>query len=157
MALSIYCGTDLISIVRITGAVERLGQPFLDKIWTASEQEDCRCRQTAAGTPGSGSQAGLAPYWASLAARFAAKEAAAKALGTGVGRAGIRWLDLVVIRQPDAAPVIQLQGAALAAFKRLGGQSIALSMTHDAGLAQAVCVILADAGTAEVQDTRHEP
>jgi holo-[acyl-carrier protein] synthase len=156
MASSVYCGTDLIEIARISAAVERLGQPFLDKIWTASEQADC-LKPTAAGSPNTGGKAGQAQYWASLAARFAAKEAAAKALGTGVGRAGVRWLDLVVTRKPDAAPVIRLHGAALAVFQRLGGRSIALSMTHDAGLAQAVCIILADDAVPADQDACHEP
>jgi holo-[acyl-carrier protein] synthase len=157
MASSVYCGTDLIEIARISAAVERLGQPFLDKIWTASEQEDCLHRLSSARSPKPGSTAGQTQYWASLAARFAAKEAAAKALGTGVGRAGVRWLDLVVTREPDAAPVMQLHGAALAVFQRLGGRSIALSMTHDAGLAQAVCVILADDAAPAPQEACHEP
>jgi holo-[acyl-carrier protein] synthase len=144
MTPAILCGTDLIAITRITEAVRRLGQPFLDRIWTAEEQDECL--PASCGTdPASRLKGKESPlYWESLAARFAAKEAASKALGTGIGREGVRWTNLVVRRPRGAAPSIKLNGAALDVFRRLGGQSIAISLAHDAGLAQAFCVILAD-------------
>jgi holo-[acyl-carrier protein] synthase len=137
MPLSIRCGTDLIAVRRVAQAVGRLGQPFLDRIWTTSEQAESL-------PDGLRTDAG----WASLAARFAAKEAVVKALGTGIGSSGIHWTDVVVSRPSGLAPSIQLQGAACDCFRSLGGQSIAVSLAHDAGLAQAFCVILLDPETA---------
>ncbi len=142
MTPAILCGTDLVAIARITQAVRRLGQPFLDRIWTAREQEECL--PASCGTdPESRRKGQESPlFWESLAARFAAKEAASKALGTGIGRDGVHWIDLEVCRPRGSAPSIRLSGGALAVFQRLGGQSIALSLAHDAGLAQAFCVIV---------------
>lgn len=79
---------------------------------------------------------------ASLAARFAGKEAIAKALGTGIGPRGIAWTDLEILREPSGAPVVRLHGAARDLYVELGGQSLALSLTHDQNLAQAFCVML---------------
>ncbi len=131
MAFAVRCGTDLIAVARVAQAAERLGQPFLDRIFTAAEQADCfpDGRYTAVG-------------WTSLAARFAAKEAAAKALGTGIGPRGVRWTDIAVVKPNGATPQIELAGAARAVFEESGGSSISLSLAHDAGLAQAFCVIL---------------
>jgi holo-[acyl-carrier protein] synthase len=146
MALSLRCGTDLIEVKRIGQAVLRLGQPFLDRIWTPGEQADSLSH-------GHRTEAG----WASLAARFAAKEAVVKALGTGIGSSGVHWTDVVVSRPAGFAPDIRLCGAALDAYRLLGGVSIAVSLSHDAGLAQAFCVILLDqdrpAGQGEIDFT----
>jgi holo-[acyl-carrier protein] synthase len=136
VALSVLCGTDLISIRRIIQAAERLGPPFLNRIWTATEQSECQ--------PDDG-PAGRSPaYWASLAARFAGKEAVAKALGTGIWRDGVNWTDIVISRTQESAPSVRLAGKALAVYRSLGGTSIAISLAHDADLATAFCVILAD-------------
>ena len=131
MPLSVRCGTDLIKINRISMAVQRHGQPFLDRIWTRQEQADCLPdgHLTAAGA-------------ASLAARFAAKEAVAKALGTGIGQAGIRWTDLSVHRSSSGEPAVLLAHAALDAFRNLGGRSISISLSHENDLAMAFCVLL---------------
>jgi holo-[acyl-carrier protein] synthase len=137
VALSILCGTDLISIKRVAQAVERLGQPFLNRIWTAAERAECEPEDDMAGKSSA--------YWASLAARFAAKEAVAKALGTGIWRSGVNWTDIIITRPREAAPTVRLAGEALAVYNRLGGTSIAISLAHDADLATAVCVILANA------------
>jgi holo-[acyl-carrier protein] synthase len=134
MALSIRCGTDLIEICRIEKAVCRLGRSFLDRIWTAAEQDESL-------PDGRRCEAG----WASLAARFAAKEAVVKALGTGFS-GGVRWTDVVISRPAGLAPDIKLCGAALSIYQQIGGRSIAVSLSHDAGLAQAFCVILLDPG-----------
>ncbi len=133
MPLSVRCGADLIAIERISHAVERLGQPFLDRIWTSEEQSDCladgRCTAAAA---------------ASLAARFAAKEAAAKALGTGIGRSGVAWTDIFVKRLKGGEPAICLAGAALRIYGQIGGRSISISLTHEREMAMAFCVLLHD-------------
>lgn len=136
MPLSIRCGTDLIAVNRIEKAVKKLGQPFLDRIWTREEQAACMPdgRWIAASA-------------ASLAARFAAKEAAAKALGTGIGRSGIRWIDLAVQKEPSGRPWIKLGPPARTIYDQLGGQSISISLSHEHDSALAFCVLLHENGT----------
>lgn len=156
--MQVKCGTDLIRIERVAQAVKRQGKPFLDRIWTADEQADCLSanRRSAASDgllPASLNDASSA----SLAARFAAKEAVAKALGTGIGPLGVSWTDIVIIRlgghdraaNPDGdhpamrqAPQILLKGAAQRRFQKMGGQSISISLAHDGGIAMAYCVLL---------------
>lgn len=75
----------------------------------------------------------------SLAARFAAKEALAKALGAPVG---LRWTDVTVRREPGGAPHLLISGTVAAAVERLGVRRLLLSLSHDAGIASAV--VLAD-------------
>ncbi len=139
----IRCGTDMVAISRINRAITRSGQAFLDRIYAPSEQTDCLPdgRMTAAGA-------------ASLAARFAAKEAVSKALGTGIGRCGVIWTDIVVRRLPDGAPVIALNGAAHLVFEQLGGQSIAISLTHEKSHALAFCVMTCS--LPDNRDVKHE-
>lgn len=127
---TLRCGTDLCDIERIRRAVDRLGPRFLERVFTAAERADC--------LPGGQLTAGSA---ASLAARFAAKEAVAKALGTGIWRQGITWTDIAVRRNEDGSPAIELSGAALARYESIGGSSLAISLTHDRGLAMAFCVL----------------
>lgn len=134
--MDIRCGTDLVEIERISKAVGRLGQSFLDRVWTKAEQSDC--------LPSDGLQVkGLlsAAAAASLAARFAAKEAVSKALGTGFGRAGVHWTDISVQRLPGGAPQIILQGAAQSVFDQIGGRQITISLAHERTLAIAFCVL----------------
>ena len=128
--MTIRCGTDLVEVERISRAVSRLGQPFLDRIFTGFEQADCLPDGRL--TPGSA---------ASLAARFAAKEAVSKALGTGIWQQGVCWTDIAVRRLPDGSPSVELTGGALAVFERVGGQSIAISLSHEKSLALAFCVL----------------
>lgn len=132
--MDIRCGIDVIRIDRVRRAVERLGQPFLDRVWTAGEQSYCR----TARQPLSDASC------ASLAARFAAKEAIAKALGSGIGRDGIRWTDLAICSDPSGQPQAQLSGPARTRFLSLGGTKICLSLTHDGNLAIAQCVLLCE-------------
>lgn len=133
----VKCGADLIKIDRISNAADRLGDGFLQRIWTAEELAYC--------LPGG---KWLPRTASSLAARFAAKEAMAKALGTGIGRNGVKWLDLSVRCGSQGAPEAILDGAARQAYEAMGGRSIAISLSHDAGLAQAFCVLLLDRETA---------
>ena len=128
--MTIRCGTDLVEVERISRAVNRLGQPFLDRIFTGFEQADCLPDGRL--TPGGA---------ASLAARFAAKEAVSKALGTGIWQQGVCWTDIAVRRLPDGAPSIELTGAARDAYERIGGQSVAVSLSHEKSLALAFCVL----------------
>jgi len=126
----ISCGTDLVEISRIRRATERLGQRFLERVFCPNEIADC--------LPGGQWSATSA---ASLAARFAAKEAVAKALGTGIWRQGITWTDIIIQRQANGAPMIELTGSARAAYQRIGGCDLAISLTHERDLAMAFCVL----------------
>jgi len=165
----IKCGTDLIRIERISQAIQRQGRPFLNRIWTVEEQADCRLTMQA-GCESSEQADGVlsrlsAGSAASLAARFAAKEAVAKALGTGIGPLDVRWTDIVICRlsaadgqtesvrdilsDPDPvhpamlrAPQVILKGGALERYQQLGGLSICVSLSHDGDLAMAYCVLL---------------
>ena len=106
----IYTGIDIIEIDRIASVNERYPGRFLEKIYTAGEQEYCR---------------GRAPQ---LASRFAAKEAVMKMLGTGVR--GVPWKDVEVVRPRGKAPEIVLHGNARVIGQRLGITRIALSLSH---------------------------
>jgi holo-[acyl-carrier protein] synthase len=118
-------GTDMIEIARIAQSIDRFGDRFLHRIYTAQEIAYCRRKKNSA---------------ESLAARFAAKEAAAKALGTGISR-GIGWLDLEVVRQPSGKPTLQLSGRAAQRAKQLGVATISLSLTHSKDTALAFVVM----------------
>jgi len=114
-------GIDIVEIDRIARTIERFGDRFLEKVFTAEEIAFCRRKKTFA---------------ESFAARFAAKEAGAKALGTGIQH-GVTWKELEVRRQPGHRPTLHLTGRALEFAKRLGVVHVSLSLTHTATLAMA--------------------
>ena len=118
-------GIDLAEIGRIRHSIERYGDRFLSRIYTAREQAYCLRKRNAA---------------ESFAARFAAKEAGAKALGTGISR-GVSWLEIEVLRQPGGRPTLQFHGRAAQFAARLGAVHVALSLTHTAELAMASVVL----------------
>jgi len=118
-------GTDLVEIARIQQSVARFGDRFLHRIFTPHEIAYCQRKKNAA---------------ESLAARFAAKEAGAKALGTGISR-GISWLELEVVREPGSRPILQLTGRAAARARSLGITRVSLSLTHSRDTALAVVVM----------------
>lgn len=121
--MNVNCGVDLIRISRIEKAVKKYGGSFVNRIWTAQEQQ-------------------VATTAASLAARFAGKEALAKALGSGIGPSGVSWTDLEILKNTNGAPVVHLHGAARLLYEQNKGISLSLSLSHDGDLAQAFCVIL---------------
>lgn len=125
-------GIDLVHIDRIRKGIERLGRPFLDRIWTTDELTDCLPDDDVL-TEGA---------VASLAVRFAAKEATAKALGTGIGPGGICWKDISVKRIAGGRPQISLAGPAQHRYEALGGVSLSISLAHEGGIAVAQCVLL---------------
>ena len=132
--LHIRTGIDLMHAARIQAAVRRRGDRLTARIWTAAERALCNARQGQA-------------RWLALAARFAAKEAVAKALGTGLlGSGGVRFTDIEICREAGGAPEVCLRGAALEAYRALAGHSIAVSLTHEGDLAMAVCTVLCAAG-----------
>ncbi|HLM79919.1 MAG TPA: holo-ACP synthase [Terriglobales bacterium] len=107
-------GVDIAEVPRIRQSIERFGDRFLRRIFTEGEISYCERR---------------ARRCESYAARFAAKEAAMKALGTGWSR-GVRWRDIEVVRPKGQRPTIQFHGEAGAIAAKLGTKNIALSLTH---------------------------
>jgi len=124
-------GSDLIDIRRIAETIERYGDRFIGRIFTPVEQAKSDKRAERA---------------ASYAKRFAAKEACAKALGTGL-RQGVFWRDMGVVNQPGGKPTMQLTGGALQRLNQLlppgHAAHIELSITDDFPLAQAIVIIWA--------------
>ena len=126
-------GNDLCDIRRIEGVMERHGQRFLERVFTSAERAkaDRRTERLRAGT---------------YAKRFAAKEAASKALGTGFSR-GVFLRDIGVVNLPSGQPTLRLSGGALARLQAMTPAGmraeIALTMTDEYPLAQAIVVITA--------------
>jgi holo-[acyl-carrier protein] synthase len=117
----IRVGIDLVPIPRLEQAIARWGSRFLQRVFTAQELQDCRSRGS------------------SLAARFAAKEAAAKALGTGV-MAGIAWVEIEVVSAAGGQPQLRLHGEAQRQALRLGLKEWAVSLSHSGDQALAVVI-----------------
>jgi len=107
-------GVDIAEVARIRESIERFGDRFLRRIFTDGEIDYCEQKATR---------------FESYAARFAAKEASMKALGTGWSR-GVRWRDIEVVRPKGHRPTIQFHGEAAAIAAKLGTKNIALSITH---------------------------
>lgn len=118
-------GVDLIEIERIAHSIERYGERFLRRIYTDHEIAYCRSKRSSA---------------ESFAARFAAKEAGAKALGTGISR-GVTWIEFQIARQPGGRPVLELRGRAALLARELGVKTISLSLTHTGNLAMATVMM----------------
>lgn len=120
-------GIDVVEVERISAAIARHGEPFLAKIFTPAEREYCESRKTPA---------------MHYAARFAAKEAVSKALGTGIGgNAGLH--DLEILHDAAGAPKLHPSGAAQVFLNQHGISNIHISLTHSreyaAANAIAVC------------------
>ncbi|TGQ46754.1 holo-ACP synthase [Mesorhizobium sp. M00.F.Ca.ET.216.01.1.1] len=122
-------GSDLINIRRIEKSLERHGQRFIQRIYTEVEQARSENRRARA---------------ASYAKRFAAKEACAKALGTGLAQ-GVFWRDMGVVNQPSGKPTMALTGGAAARLDKILPKghraAIHLTITDDFPLAQAFVII----------------
>ncbi|HYY69190.1 MAG TPA: holo-[acyl-carrier-protein] synthase [Terriglobales bacterium] len=120
-------GIDIVEVPRIGAAVERFGERFLNRVFTASEVRYCRSKQNVIER---------------FAARFAAKEAGFKAIGTG-WRQGVTWKDVEVGREPGGRPTICFSGRAAEFAAKLGMRRASLSLSHTP--AQAIAhVILED-------------
>ncbi len=118
-------GLDAAEIPRVADVIARHGERFLARIFTSAEIAYCQARRHAA---------------QHFAARFAVKEAAMKALGTGFSQ-GVVWKDIEVVRR-DGPPQLQLHGAAAARFAALGGRSSAITITHTDTLAMAHVILM---------------
>jgi len=117
-------GVDLTEVDRIEAAIERRGRPFLERLFTPAEIAYCETHRHRAER---------------FAGRFAAKEAAMKALGTGWAR-GVRWLDIEVVREPGGKPTLKLSGTACAIANALGVKNMALTITHTGNTALALVI-----------------
>ncbi|MBM3591330.1 MAG: holo-ACP synthase [Alphaproteobacteria bacterium] len=126
-------GSDILDIRRIERTIERHGERFLERIFTVAERAKAEKRTERIRA-------------ATYAKRFAAKEAASKALGTGF-RAGVFWRDLGVVNLPSGQPTLRLTGGAAERLKAITpaghGAAIALTMTDEFPYAQAMVVITA--------------
>jgi holo-[acyl-carrier protein] synthase len=119
----VRCGIDLIENQRVQEGIERFGERFLNRFFTPGEREDCEDQPTR------------------LAARLAGKEAAAKALGTGIG--DISWLEIEIRCNNDRnRPTLFLHGAAAALAQEMGLTQWDMSLTHTAEYASAVVVAM---------------
>lgn len=119
-------GIDVVEVARIAAAIEKHGEPYLAKIFTADERAYCESQHQPA---------------LHYAARFAAKEAVSKAFGTGIGKhAGLH--DLEVTRDANGAPQIILHGAAKDFAKAQGIRQVLISLTHASAYAAANAIAL---------------
>ena len=122
-------GTDLCDIRRIEETLERFGNRFLHRLFSESEQSKATRRANPA---------------ASLAQSFAAKEACAKALGTGF-RQGVFWRDMVVVNLPTGQPYMKITGGALARMQKLTPSGmkveVLVSQSDEYPLANAIVII----------------
>lgn len=116
--MKLKTGVDLIKIERIQRVIERHGDRFLQRIYTPNEVEQSRRKP------------------AELAVRFAAKEAASKALGTGIGV--ISWKDVEVYSQPSGEPILRFHGTARRIAEARGFTTWAVSLSHSREMAIAV-------------------
>jgi holo-[acyl-carrier protein] synthase len=118
-------GTDLIEVERVRSSLEQHGDRFLEKVFTPVEREYCQ---------------GMADPAPHLAARFAAKEAIAKAFRTGIG-AELGWRDAGIENGPAGDPVVLLSDKGSALLAERGGREILVSLSHVSAMAIAMAVI----------------
>lgn len=119
-------GTDLMEIGRVRDSIARYGDRFLARVYTPDEIAHCRRKVHNSSE--------------SFAARFAAKEAAAKALGTGIAR-GISWIEIEVRRTLGSRPTIHFTGRALERATAMGVSTAHLTLSHSRDFATAVVVL----------------
>lgn len=121
----IAIGTDILQIDRIDEVLSRLGDRFVRRILTEQEQREYHASKH-------GSRL--------LAKRFAAKEAIAKSLGTGIGR-GVSWQDIQIGHDANGAPIVQLSGGARRVAMERGGQRVELSLADEMDYVVAFAVL----------------
>lgn len=118
-------GIDMAEVDRIEASLKRFGTKFTERIFTEAEIRYCESKANRAER---------------YAARFAAKEAGMKAIGTGWS-GGVRWRDIEVQRLPSGRPTVVFQGKAGEYFAKLGATRAHLSLTHTKSMAMAVVVL----------------
>jgi holo-[acyl-carrier protein] synthase len=125
MGMIVGSGIDIAEVPRIAEVIQRHGQRFLHRVFTEGEIAYCDSKANR-----------IERY----AARFAAKEAGMKALGTGWNH-GVRWRDVEVCRQPGGRPTLAFHGRAAEFAAKLGTKNIALSLSHTAEQAIAQVIL----------------
>jgi holo-[acyl-carrier protein] synthase len=123
-------GIDLVQISRMRAVIARWDERFLRRVFTEGEIAYCRARRDPV------------PHFA---ARFAAKEAGLKALGTGL-RLGIQWRELEVVRERGQAPTLVLRGRSREIGAARGGHRMLLALTHDGDYAAAQAMLVSEGG-----------
>lgn len=117
-------GIDICEVPRIAASIARFGDRFLERVFTTEEIRYCKSKKNSVER---------------FAARFAAKEAAMKALGTGAAR-GVTWTSIEVAHAPGGRPVLRLYGKTEQIAEQLGVRRIALSVTHSEDSAIAMVI-----------------
>ena len=125
-------GIDLVQISRMREVISRWEERFLRRVFTDGEIAYCRARRDPV------------PHFA---ARFAAKEAGFKALGTGL-RLGIHWRELEVVRERGQAPTLVLSGRSREIGRARGGHLMLLALTHDGDYALAQAILISEGDSA---------
>ncbi len=124
--MGVLCGVDIIEIDRVKKSIENFNDSFINKVYTSNEIDYCEARKAA--------------RFNSYAARFAAKEAVTKALGTGISE-GAAWKDIEILVNEAGAPYVKLSGKCLEFYNRLGAVDISISLSHCNTTAVAFAVI----------------
>lgn len=124
--MAIFCGVDIVETDRIEKALSTSGNAFRKRVFTENEITYCESKRAAS--------------YKSYAARFAAKEAVVKALGTGISR-GIALTDIEVVNDPNGKPDVKLSGKAEEVYREIGADSISISLSHCESYAVAYVVI----------------
>ena len=124
-AMIVGTGIDITEVPRIRESIERFGDRFLQRVFTEGEIRYCESK---------------ANRFERYAARFAAKEAGMKALGTG-WNFGVRWRDVEVARKPGGRPTLLFHGKAAEFAAKLGAANVALSLTHTTQQAMAQVIL----------------
>jgi holo-[acyl-carrier protein] synthase len=118
-------GVDLAEVARVKASIERFGAKFIQRIYTPAEIAYVERK---------------ANKFERYAARFAAKEAGMKAIGTG-WRRGVRWQDFEVANLPSGKPTLRFHGVAAAIAEKIGARNVSLSITHTAELGMAHVIL----------------
>ena len=130
--MKVRSGIDAVHIPRIVKSLDKLGDAFIDRCFTDAEKEYAFSHTSKA------RQAEI------FAGRFAAKEAASKALGTGILTESIALTDFEILSDSAGAPVLTFHGKAKERAEELGVSSSSVSITHEKDYAAAICVLLCD-------------
>lgn len=131
-------GTDIVEIDRIAAMIERHGDAFVDRIFTPAERDYCDSKKNAA---------------QHFAGRWAGKEAAMKALGTGFVP-GIRWHDFEILPEKSGAPILSLSGGAAERANTMGMTRWHVTMSH--GKAYATATVIGEGGSGRLGERELE-
>ena len=129
--MRILSGIDIVEVSRIERSLSRHGDAFINKCFTEGETAYCDPLPQGRRTE-------------SFSARFAAKEAFGKAIGTGIMSEGIALTDVEIVREENGSPRLVLHGKALEAAEQIGVISMSVSLSHDGAYAVASCTLLTE-------------